>query len=349
MEETEKFKLNKFTGKKSDYALWKDRFLAHCAMKDFDDVVIKDKLVPKDTDVLDPKIDIDKVKYRKDNKLAYGYLVNLVSDPSSINAVIGAKTADLPMGCVRTAFLALDRLYDIKNDDIKHELQGKFNKSECISNDKNPDIWFSQLETWRLRLKLDYAVDITESDMVNHIIYNLKSPIYETTLLIIKREHQRTKSTTKQTNLEDLKDEIRQVFTTYKTTSKKKQSGSAEVSMVAAVKTPKKAVAKFKGDCRLCGIKGHKAADCYSNEKNEDKRSSWYKVESANITSTGNTRPKLNCTYCGKDNHTEDRCFKKEKDNKKNESENAAVVMVVSETTNVVSSTVVGKIGRAHV
>ena len=90
------------------------------------------------------------------------------------------------------------------------------------------------METWRLRLKLDYQVDITELDMVNHIIYNLKAPIYETTLLIIKREHQKSKSTTKSTNLEDLKDEIRQVFTSYKTTFKTKQNNSSEVFMVAA-------------------------------------------------------------------------------------------------------------------
>ena len=49
MEETEKFKLNKFTGKRSDFALWKDRFLAHCTMKDCDEVVVKDGLIPKDS------------------------------------------------------------------------------------------------------------------------------------------------------------------------------------------------------------------------------------------------------------------------------------------------------------
>lgn len=339
MEESEKFKINKFSGKKSDYALWKDRFLAHCCMKDFDDVVLNDGLVPKDSETLDPAEKL-KIKYRKDNKMAYGYLVNLISDPASINAVTGAKTEDLPRGCVRTAFLSLERLFDIRNEDVKQELQQKFNKSECISNDKNPDIWFSQLETWRLRLKLDYKVDITELDLINHIIYNLKAPIYETTLLIIKREHQKAKTKTK---VEDLKDEIRQVYTTYKTTSKTK-GNSSEVSMVAAAKapsTPKKSGTKFKGDCRLCGIKGHKAADCYSNEKNKDKRPSWYKVESANVASTGNTRPKLSCTYCGKENHSVERCFKKEKDDKKADSENAAVVMVMTEAT--ASSAVVGK------
>ena len=55
MEETEKFKHNKFTGKRSDFSLWRERFLAQCTMKDCEEVVTTDNLVPKDSDVLDPK------------------------------------------------------------------------------------------------------------------------------------------------------------------------------------------------------------------------------------------------------------------------------------------------------
>ena len=146
MEETDKFKIMKFTEKRSDFALWKDRFLAHCCMKECDEVVTTDNLVPKDSDVLDPK-DTDKIKYRKDNKMAYGFLVNMVSDPASINAVVGAKTTYLPRGCVRTTFKNLERLYDVKNEDVKQELQQKFNKSELISNEK---ILIFGFHNWKL-------------------------------------------------------------------------------------------------------------------------------------------------------------------------------------------------------
>ena len=203
MEETDKYKVMKFTGKRADFSLWKDRFLAHCCVKDCDDVVLHDGLVPDDAKLLDASKDVDLIKYRKDNKKAYGILINLVSDPSSINAVLGAKTTNLPRGCIRTAFKNLEKIYDTKNEDVKHELQQKFSKSELTNNDKNPDIWFSQLETWRLRLMLDYKVDITEEVMVNHIIYNLKAKIYETNILIIKRDNRRNKS---KKQLEDLKD-----------------------------------------------------------------------------------------------------------------------------------------------
>ena len=93
---------------------------------------------------------------------------------------------------------------------------------------------------------------------------------------------------------------------------------------------------KFKGDCRICGKKGHKANDCWDNNKNKDKRPSWYKspdqrkkaaetanaatnnstntstpTSSSSATANAATRPTYHCNYCNRDGHTEDRCFKK--------------------------------------
>jgi hypothetical protein len=36
---------------------------------------------------------------------------------------------------------------------------------------------------------------------------------------------------------------------------------------------------QFKGECCLCGTKGHKAADCWENDKNKAKHPSNYKKE----------------------------------------------------------------------
>jgi hypothetical protein len=33
---------------------------------------------------------------------------------------------------------------------------------------------------------------------------------------------------------------------------------------------------QFKGECRVCGAKGHKATDCWDNEKNRSKCPKWY-------------------------------------------------------------------------
>jgi hypothetical protein len=86
---------------------------------------------------------------------------------------------------------------------------------------------------------------------------------------------------------------------------------------------------KFKGDCRICGKKGHKAADCWDNEKNKDKRPNFAK---AMVTQDSPAKSNLHCTYCGRDNHTVDRCFKKQKDEKKNNlnKKDAADIVMIS-------------------
>ena len=34
---------------------------------------------------------------------------------------------------------------------------------------------------------------------------------------------------------------------------------------------------QFKGDCQICGKKGHKASECWDSERNKDKRPANYK------------------------------------------------------------------------
>jgi hypothetical protein len=123
-------------------------------------------------------------------------------------------------------------------------------------------------------------------------------------------------------NLERLKDETRQVYGQH-----------------YKHKTPKTALTagkfkkKFKGECRICGAKGHKAQDCWDIDKNKSKRPTWYKnpedrkkgtetttVTTANPNTTNaaterGDKPKYFCNYCKKAGHTEDRCIIKQRDN----------------------------------
>ena len=62
-------------------------------------------------------------------------------------------------------------------------------------------------------------------------------------------------------DLERVKDEIRQVF------GQVNKGKTPETALVAG-----KGKKKFKRDCRICGTKGHKAADCWENEKNKEKK-----------------------------------------------------------------------------
>jgi hypothetical protein len=49
---------------------------------------------------------------------------------------------------------------------------------------------------------------------------------------------------------------------------------------------------KFTGNCNMCGKVGHKAADCWSNPKNADKRPGWYKGGEVTAAKTENEAQK---------------------------------------------------------
>jgi hypothetical protein len=79
----------------------------------------------------------------------------------------------------------------------------------------------------------------------------------------------------------------------------------------------------FKGNCRICGKKGHKAGDCWENKRNESKRPDWYKPGEKQDTKEKETRT---CNYCKKPGHLVKDCFKLK--NKEKKSEAAELVLV---------------------
>jgi hypothetical protein len=60
-------------------------------------------------------------------------------------------------------------------------------------------------------LLLDFAHDIDDISMVSHMIYNIKSPMYQVLLTVIKREI----SSGSEVALADLKRDMRQVYAQY--------------------------------------------------------------------------------------------------------------------------------------
>jgi hypothetical protein len=70
----------------------------------------------------------------------------------------------------------------------------------------------------------------------------------------------------------------------------------------------------FKGDCQICGRKGHKAADCWESDSNKEKRPSDYKPKDR----SKDPKPDLKCLYCSKTGHLAEHCFSRKRDEKKN-------------------------------
>jgi gag-polypeptide of LTR copia-type len=98
-----------------------------------------------------------------------------------------------------------------------------------------PDIWIQGLETLRRRLEI-LGHKISEMDLIIHIIHYLPSE-YETTIEFIEIELEMDTG-----SLERVRERISKTF---------KENEKALVSFK-----------KYKGNCKYCGIYGHKGSEC---------------------------------------------------------------------------------------
>ena len=322
-------KVPQFEGKKEKFPQWSFTFLSVCMFTGCKDALISDTYqVPAEAAVLDETTAAGKedLQKRRANDSAYALLTICIKDPTGFQAIRNGVTTDLPNGSARQAWKNILRIYQPKSTTQRYELEQRFNDCKLEKETKNPDEWFTDLEHIRTLLSEDHSVKIEEEKMIQHIIYNLKPKSYETMVFTLKRDLEYNKTTP--LDLERVKDEIRQVW-----------------GQIHKVKTPETALSagkhgkkgkQYKLDCRICGTKGHKAADCWDNDKNKSKRPTWYKnpeerkQASASANAATPERPKLHCNYCQKDNHTEDRCFKKKRDeaSRGEAAANAAVALI---------------------
>jgi hypothetical protein len=244
-----------FSGKKTDYTIWASRFLAYAQIKGCKKVLTGDTAIPAITEVLDPTTDKEKLTARKANDTAYSMLTMAVTDPVSFGAVFNAHTPALPDGNSHLAWTNLEKIFKSTNQAKRHELEQEFNSSTLNRDDKNPDEWFAELESIRLQLLMDFKIDYDDDKLVSHILYNIKAKGYDTTIAIIKRDINKGRTQT----LDEVKDDIRQTFGQLRKGDSSSKSNQEKILVTREGKGPFK---QFKGDCRVCGKKGHKANVC---------------------------------------------------------------------------------------
>ena len=78
-------------------------------------------------------------------------------------------------------------------------------------------------------------------------------------------EHLEEKLSKKELMIETMCDKLNSCFEKLSSQEEKNDDTSDEKALVMGGQ-------KFKGNCQLCGKIGHKASDCWENEKNKDKR-----------------------------------------------------------------------------
>jgi hypothetical protein len=94
-------------------------------------------------------------------------------------------------------------------------------------------------------------------------------------------------------NLSSLKRDIRQIYPNSKSTTVTTNKSGEMILAAIQPKGKPKFKKQFKVEFRLCGAKGHKAADCWDNDKNKAKRPSNYKKRTSDNPSSLNPQKKM--------------------------------------------------------
>ena len=130
-------------------------------------------------------------------------------------------------------------------------LSEKLSNSKLVETDRDPDLWFNDLDHLNSRLsRINPHYRLDDLQLKSHIL-NSMSKGYDTVVVKFRGE-------LADISLEKLQKEV---GLQYKWLLKNDGPGSESVMNANVNKRPWR---KFKGTCNKCGLVGHKAADCRS-------------------------------------------------------------------------------------
>ena len=286
-------KLAPFTGKQTDWSVWREKFIARARRKGYKETLLGKTEVPAELVTLEAT-DKTKIGARKANNTAYEDLLLLIdgeqaSGRVAFNIVRGAKTTNLPDGDAALAWKRLSDKYEPKSAPSRLALKNEFTTKVLKNANSDPDAWLTELEDLRARL-IAAGSKMDDEELLEHVLNNLPKE-YE---IVVSKLEDRLGATTDPLTIEDVRAALN---LRYQRISKGK-SGANNNSNDDGHETALFA-GGFKGKCNNCGEWGHKGFQCPKKGGND------------NGNNSGGSKFSGKCHYCKKVGHRAFECRKK--------------------------------------
>ena len=171
-EDNEKtIKIIEFRGKSNEFKMWHKKFLARASLKGYKLALLGKINIPKHDEELSGNSDSvkKKIKARKANNMAYSDLRLCMIDEVSFGIVAESVTEELPDGSAAVAWKNLVDKYQPKTGANLVQLKLEFATCRMKNEDEDPDVWITELENLRQRLK-DMKSQISDQDLMLHIL-----------------------------------------------------------------------------------------------------------------------------------------------------------------------------------
>ena len=175
-----------FSGKEEDSNQWLKTFMAMETARGMREVI----------NPILPEADQE----ANDNNKVYSDLLLACQEDVTFGIIEESTTEAFPDGDARLAWKRLNEKFEPKTGASKVQLKSEFQKMKLVDPDEDPDIWINTLELMRRKLK-NLNVEINDEDLMLHILNNIPTKDYKTTIEICEEEI--TRSTLK---LETLKE-----------------------------------------------------------------------------------------------------------------------------------------------
>ena len=281
-----------FNGKQgASYAIWDMKFRAYAQEKNFAEALLATHLTAmpaSESDILDPTVSSDKVKIKakEKNAKAMQALISAMTETKDMNKIMTEQRRDPyhPTGMACMVWAALKKEYMPCDSTAEADMERALLKIK-LNKKTNPMRLLDEIAAIECRYNLSIsagrrrAIVLTAAGKDYSLVLSSTDLLYRTTA---KRE----------ATAEELCEEMKSAWRI----SGGSDDGSGKESddgIETALTTT-----GFKGKCRKCGKKGHKASQCPGKKDKSE--------ETAGAASNGEK-----CKHCKKLGHSEDLCWKK--------------------------------------